>query len=294
MKILITGGTGFIGSKLVPQLLAQGHEVGILTRSKKHTSDHPALTYLQWNGKSMPTGIGLYEAVINLAGASIAGAKWTDEQKEKILQSRVKATRACVEYINRSPSPPKVFLSASAVGYYGVEHKEEIDESAGPGKDFAAEVCRVWEEEANKANCRTIITRIGIVLGKDGGALEKMLPVYKMYLGGRFASGKQGFPWVHIDDIVKSMSFLLNHESASGPFNLTGPELISQGKFSNKLAEALGTKDLFVVPAFMLKLMFGEQAVLFIGGQYPKPQQLESLGYEFDYPQASEALSAVV
>ncbi|MFK7925241.1 MAG: TIGR01777 family oxidoreductase [Bacteroidia bacterium] len=294
MKILITGGTGFIGGHLVPQLLKSGHELGILTRSKKHTSDHPALTYLQWNGKSMPTGIGLYDAVINLAGASIAGAKWTDDQKEKIMQSRVKATRACVEYINRSPSPPQVFLSASAVGYYGVEHEGEIDESASVGTDFAAEVCRVWEDEANKAKCRTIITRIGIVLGKGGGALEKMLPVYKMYLGGKFASGKQGFAWIHIDDIVQSMQFLLEHESAAGPFNLSGPEMISQAIFSNKLADALGTKDFFIVPSFMLKLMFGEQAVLFIGGQYPKPQNLKELGFEFQYPTATQALNAVV
>lgn len=294
MKILLTGGTGFIGGHLVPALLREGHEVAILTRSSKHTSDHPALSYLQWNGKKMPTGIGLYDAVVNLAGASIAGSRWTDEAKEKIMNSRIKATNACVEYINRNPNPPKVFLSASAVGYYGVEHKGVIDETASSGTDFAARVCARWEEEANKANCRTVLPRIGIVLGKDGGALEKMLPVYKMYLGGRFGSGKQGFPWIHIDDIVGAMIHLLTDETAEGPYNLTGPELIDQATFSGKLAEALGTKDFFVVPGFALKLLFGEQAILFLKGQKPKPQKLEALGFDFKYATASEALKAVV
>jgi uncharacterized protein (TIGR01777 family) len=294
LKILITGGTGFIGSKLVPSLLDKGHEVAILTRRTPKDSGHRALTYLQWNGQEMPAGIGLYEVVINLAGASIAGKRWTDEQKDRIMNSRVHATRACVNYINRSPRKPQLFLSASAVGYYGVEHEGEIDESAAAGTDFAAEVCRVWEAEAEKAHCRTIRMRIGVVLGQGGGALEQMLPIYKKYLGGKFGSGKQGFPWIHIDDIVGAMEHFLETPDLEGAFNLTGPEIVDQGSFSNALADALGTKDFFIVPGFVLKIMFGEMAVLFLGGQKARPDHLIKAGYAFKFPDLPEALADVV
>lgn len=294
MKIIITGGTGFIGSHLVPKLLEAGHEVAILTRSKNKKSAHPALTYLTWNGEVFPQGIGLYDVVINLAGASIAGPRWTDARKKLIMDSRIEATQACVNYINRSPSPPSLFLSASAVGYYGVEHSGLVDETADPGTDFAAEVCIAWEEISQKAQCRTINPRIGIVLGKDGGALEQMLPIYKKYLGGKFGSGKQGFSWVHIDDIVGSFLFLLDTVDLTGPVNFTAPELVDQATFSHALADALGTKDLFIVPGFALKLIFGEQAVLFLGGQKAKPAQLERAGYAFRHPKLAGALQALL
>ncbi|MEM7656558.1 MAG: TIGR01777 family oxidoreductase [Bacteroidota bacterium] len=206
MNILITGGTGFIGSYLVPTLTQAGHQVTILSRSQRKSEDR-LLTYLQWTGKEMPQGIGMYDAIINLAGASIGGDKWTDAQKKLIIDSRVDATRACVNYINSSPNPPQVFISASGVGYYGSDVTTPVDESGALGDDFPAKVVKIWEEEANKAECRTVTPRIGVVLETDGGALERMLPLFKMYLGGRFADGKQGFPWVHMQDIVKAFHF---------------------------------------------------------------------------------------
>lgn len=182
MKYLITGGTGFIGTYLTRSLLQDEQEVAILTRSQQ-SSKHRYLTYLQWDGKRMPMGIGLYDVVINLAGASIAGAKWTESYKRKIRQSRLDATRACVEYINHSPNPPQVFVSASAVGIYGVEKDDPVDEEASPGHDFPSEVGVAWEAEAQQANVRTVIPRIGLVLGEDGGLMEKVEPIYRFYLG---------------------------------------------------------------------------------------------------------------
>lgn len=289
MNILITGGSGFIGQHLVPALTAAGHQVAILTRRKK-TSTNRYLTYLEWNGREMPLGIGLYDVVINLAGASIAGARWTEAYKQEIMESRVQATRACVQYINRSPRPPQLFLSASAVGYYGFDATGEVDETSAPGDDFAAEVAQAWEGEAAQARCRTVMMRIAVVLGRDGGALEKMIPIYKAYLGGRFASGQQGFPWIHIDDVVGIIQWLIDQESVAGPVNVSAPEQVSQATFSSALADALGTKDLFIIPKFALNMIFGESAVLFHGGQYVRPAVLAEQGYPFAFPQLKEAL----
>lgn len=293
MNILLTGGTGFIGSYLVPALLNAGHQVTILTRSNKKASK-PGLDYLQWNGESMPMGIGLHEVVINLAGASIAQLRWSEKTKQEIMESRVKATQACVRYINQSPTPPKLFISASAVGYYGIEYEDEIDERARPGKDFAAEVCHRWEEEAKAATCRTIRPRIGIVLGQDGGALPQLLTVHRLYLGGNLGSGKQGFPWIHIRDIVNAFLFFLEHESIEGSVNLTAPQIVTQGRFSDTLAKILGTAAPWVVPRFALKLLFGEAALLLYGGQKAIPRKLQQERFPFEYPELEPALKQLV
>ena len=293
MNILITGGTGFIGSHLVKHFVANQHQVTILSRSEKSSSNR-YITYKKWDAKKMPIGMGIYDVVINLAGASIASDKWTDDRKKVIMDSRINPTRACVKFINSSPNPPKVFLSASGVGYYGIKQDGELNESAGPGDDFASEVCQTWEAEAMKANIRTITMRIAVVLGKGGGALDEMSPIYKMGLGGRFASGKQGFPWIHIDDIVKSVDHLIHTEEVSGPVNMVAPELVSQAKFSKALAAALNRPEIFIVPKFALNMMFGERSLLFWGGQYPIPEKLEKSGFSFDYPNVKESLEAVV
>ncbi|GAB4418014.1 MAG: TIGR01777 family oxidoreductase [Bacteroidia bacterium] len=293
MKVLITGGSGFIGQYLVPALLQGGHEVAVLSRSARK-SQTPHLTYLAWNGQEMPLGIGIYDVVINLAGASIAGSRWTEAYKREILDSRIAATRACVQYINRSPSPPQVFISSSAVGYYGFDARGPVAEDAPAGQDFAAQVAQQWEAEAFKARCRTVALRIAVVLGKGGGALDKMLPIYRWYLGGRFGSGKQGFPWIHIDDVVGIIQWLMSNEAVSGPVNVAAPEQVDQAAFSRALARAAGTADPFVIPAFALHLLFGEQAVLFTGGQHIVPRQLQTHGYAFAYPALAPALASVV
>ena len=293
MNILITGGTGFIGSFLVPKLIQEGHLVTILTRSEKN-SNTPELTYKSWNAREMPMGIGLYDVIINLAGASIAGGRWTKSYKEKIVESRVDATLACVNYINSSPNPPKLFISASAVGYYGVKHEGEIDEKAKVGTDFAAEVCKRWEDEAQKADCRTVIPRIGVVLGEGGGALSQMLPVYKSYLGATLGNGEQGFPWIHIQDVVKALIFIIEHPDLEGPVNLAGPQIIDQEKFSDLLAKTINKKAFFRIPKFALKILFGEQALLFWGGQKVIPRILQREGFRFDFPGVKEALKDIL
>jgi len=293
MKYLITGGSGFIGTHLVRSLLADEHEVAILSRSKK-SSSHRYLTYLKWDGKRMPMGVGLYDVVVNLAGASIAGNKWTEGYKRKIRQSRVDATRACVDYINHSPNPPSVFISASAVGIYGVEHEGPVDESTSPGHDFLAEVGKEWEAEAQKADCRTVMPRIGLVLGEDGGLMEKIEPIYRFYLGGKFANGKQGYPWIHIDDIVGAIRFLVDTETAEGPFNLAAPELITQAQFSHQLAQVMKVWDPWTIPKFALDLLFGEQSLLFWGGQQVIPKKLQAAGYTFKYPTLKPALEDII
>ena len=293
MNILVTGGTGFIGSHLIPSLTKDGHLVTILSRNKKKSKDR-LVSYLEWNGKEMPAGIGLYDVVINLAGASIAGKRWTESRKQLILDSRIHATQACVNYINSSPNPPSLFISASGVGYYGIDKEQEVDEFASPGEDFPANVCKAWEAVADKAECRTVKLRMGVVLGTEGGALEQMLPIYKFYLGGTFASGKQGFPWIHIQDVVNIFQFIMSKPNMEGPVNLVAPHIVDQQSFSHSLADALGTKDFFVVPKFALNLIFGEQAMLFWGGQKTIPRILQREKYQFSFPDLDGALEDLV
>ncbi len=291
MRILITGGTGFIGQHLVPALVLAGHQVSILSRSSK-SDPSKQVDYLKWNGKEMPLGIGLYDVVINLAGASIGQFRWSESDKKEIMDSRIDATRACVEYINTSPNPPFLFISASGSGYYGTQHEEEIHEKARPGNDFPARVCIAWENEAKKAQIRTVIPRIGVVLG-DGGALEKMTGIYQWYLGGKLGSGMQGFPWIHIQDVVKAFLFFLQHEELEGPVNLVAPQIIDQKRLSNTLAREMGVSAPWAVPGFALKLMMGEASVLFLGGQKVIPRVLQREKFRYQFPDIDAALKDI-
>lgn len=293
LNVLITGGTGFIGKHLLARLSVEGHTVTVLTRGNRKSKDR-FITYLQWNGKEMPLGIGVFDVVINLAGAGIADERWTKSRKEEILQSRLDATAACVKYINSSPRKPKVFISASAVGYYGTKYQEEIDEKKKPGDDFTAEVCVKWEEASQKATCRTVNPRIGIVLGKGGGAMKKLVPLYNMYLGGTIAGGKQGFPWIHVDDIVSAFLFCIENEAIEGPVNLVSPQVTDQKTFSGKLADALNKIDPFPAPKFALELVLGERALLLWGGQKAIPRVLQREKFVFKFSELTDALADIV
>lgn len=292
MNILITGGTGFIGSHLVSSFVHDQHKVTILTRGDR-SSNHPLISYRKWDGKSMPLAIGLYDVVINLAGASLADERWTDEFKKEIISSRVNATRACVEYINRSQRPPEVFISASAVGYYGGHSTVETDEKSSPGEDFMAEVCIKWEEAAKGANCRTVTPRIGVILGADGGALPTIAKPFKMGVGGKLGSGTQGFPWMHIVDLVNSYHFMIENEDLTGPVNLCSPNITLQTDFAKALAKELGRPSFFPTPKFLLEMLLGEKSVIVWGGQKVQPKVLEKTGFKYEFADLAEALDDI-
>lgn len=290
MNILITGGSGFIGTKLTESFTADGHQVSILSRSARK-SENRLVSYLQWDGKSFPLATGIFDVIINLAGASIAGGKWTDNYKKEILKSRLDTTQACVNFINKSNRPPKVFVSASAIGFYGGFPEEIKTEEDGPGDDFLGDVCKQWEDASQTTKCRVVNPRIGIVLGLEGGAYPQMVTPYKFWLGGRFASGKQGFSWVHIDDIAGAIRFAVDNETVQGPVNLVAPNWVDQATFSEKLAHSLGVMDLMIVPKFGLQLIFGEKSIILWGGQKVLAKKLEELGYNFKYPDLEAALA---
>ena len=288
MNILVSGGTGFVGSHLVEALVEKGHQVAILTRQQKRSKD-ARITYLQWNGEEIPMGIGIYDAVINLAGAGIADSKWTPGRKKILHDSRILPTKALVNYINKSPRTPQVFLQISAVGYYGNNPSGTQTEDSPLGDGYLAELGTQWEEAAKPAKCRTVLMRLGVVLG-DGGFLDRLLPVYRFYLGGKLGDGKQPLPWIHIEDVVKSMIFCLEKESIEGPINLVAPELVDQKTFSKEFADVMGVADFWTIPKFALEFLFGEMSAVLLGGQRVLPKKLQDTGFEFDHPELEDAL----
>lgn len=295
MNILLTGGTGFLGNALTKSFAKDGHTMTILSRSAK-TSENRHITYAKWNGKEMPLEVRIarFDVVINLVGASIADKRWTDEYKKELLDSRINATRACATYINGCTIKPKVFLSASAVGYYGGDSPLESDENAPNQNDFMGSLCKQWEEAAQGTDVRTVLLRTSVILGKNGGAMAEMLPIYKMCIGGRFASGKQGFSWMHLTDWVAAIRFLIENETISGAVNLVAPKYPTQNEFSNALDKALGRKNIFIIPKFALDIIFGERSILFWGGQKVVPKKLLDAGFVFQYPDLQAALANLV
>ena len=261
MKILITGGTGFVGTKLTSRLIQNGHAVTILTRSLRGAKGaSTGISYLEGD----PTKKGAWQetiknhdAVINLAGASIF-SKWTEEHKKAIRESRVNTTRNIVEGIPSRPERTFTLLSTSAVGYYGFRGDEELNEESPHGDDFLARIAVEWEGEAMKARdkgARVVITRFGIVMGEKGGALSQMIPLFKKYIGGPIGSGKQWFSWVHIKDLSEAFAFLLKHPEISGPVNVCSPNPVRNKDLAKALGKALHKPSFMPAPGFMIKLV---------------------------------------
>jgi uncharacterized protein (TIGR01777 family) len=293
MKIVVSGGTGLIGGALIDRLVKAGHSIVILTRSPQkatHPSDN--VTFASWSQvESAISGSG---AVVNLAGESIAGRRWTVELKKSILSSRVDATSAIVKAINRmSPEHrPKVFVSASAVGFYGDSGDRILTENSPAGGDFLAGVCRMWEAEARgiDKSVRLVIPRIGIVLHPSGGALQKMLLPFKLGIGGPLGSGDQYFPWIHLDDMVTILMECIENESFEGPINAVAPKVVTMNEFSHVLAKILHRPSLFKVPSFALNLALGESAAAVTGSQRVLPEKLDQLSYNWRFAHLDEAL----
>lgn len=300
MKILITGGTGFVGTQLTSRLLREGYEVTILTRSlKRGKITQPNISYLEGD----PTQKGPWQekikdhgAVINLAGASIF-AKWTEEHKQAIRESRLRTTRNIVEGIPERDDQSFALFSASAVGYYGFHEDEELTEDSPPGNDFLAQVARDWEEEASKAKekgARVVITRFGIVLGEKGGALGQMVPLFKKYLGGPIGSGNQWFSWIHIKDLAEAFIFLRKKPTLAGPFNFCAPNPVRNKELAKALGKVLNKPSFMPAPGFLVRLFLGEFGSVILKGQKVIPRRLLDNGFQFQYPDLEKALKDIV
>jgi uncharacterized protein (TIGR01777 family) len=300
MKILITGGTGFVGTQLTSRLIEDRHEVTILTRSLKGAKgSSPGISYLEGDPtKKGPwqDAIKSHDAVINLAGASIF-SKWTEEHKKAIRESRVSTTRNIVEGILSDSSQKITLFSTSAVGYYGFCGDEELTEASPPGNDFLARIAVEWEGEASRAKdkgARVVITRFGIVMGEKGGALSQMIPLFKKYIGGPIGNGKQWFSWVYIKDLAEAFAFLLKHPEISGPVNVCSPNPVRNKDLAKALGKALHKPSFLPAPGFMVKWVLGEFGSVILEGQRVIPRKLLDKGFVFQYPDINKALKSIV
>ena len=300
MKIVIAGGSGFLGSALSRALMRDGHEVCILTRSTT-ASDQPRLSAVQWNpdGTAGPWSnvISGADIVVNLAGESIATTRWAAAHKQKLRDSRLLATRSLTTAIRQAARPPAALISGSAVGYYGDRGNETLTETSPPGTDFLAHLAKDWEAEANTVASltRVALMRTGIVLDRNGGALPKMLPPFRMFVGGPLGDGTQYMPWIHKDDWVRMVSWMMTADGARGPLNVTGPLPVTNTEFSKALGHALRRPSLLPAPAFALRIVLGEMAdALLLSGQRALPVRATDLGFSFRYSNIDDALMSIV
>jgi len=288
MHIVIGGSTGFIGTPLVRSLLAAGHQITRLVRKQNPGSEIPHLKDVLWDPPQDVIELDRIEgadAVINLAGSSIA-RRWTNKQKREILESRVKSTSLLAKAITELRRPPKVFLSISAIGYYGSGGERVFDEADSQGAGFLAEVCAKWEAAARPANAhaRVVHPRFGIVLGKAGGALKKLLPVFRCGFGGPVGSGEQYMSWIGLDDLLSAISFLLSEESLDGPVNIASPQSIQNMEFTAVLAKVLHRPAFLPVPAFALRSLLGQMAdETLLASTRANPAKLLKAGFQFKF-----------
>ncbi len=298
MKVAITGATGFIGKSLCPQLHADGKELVLFARDTRTAqSSFPGARVIEWDAVAGPPPVGSLDgidAVVHLLGEGIANGRWSSSRKRSIRESRVEGTRNLVQALRDSAQPPGLLVSSSAVGFYGSRGDEELDESSEPGGGFLGEVCQAWEAEARAADAlgvRTVLLRTGIVLSPEGGALAKMLPPFRMFVGGALGSGKQWMSWVHMEDEVGLIRHLLNSESLQGPVNATAPAPVTNREFSKTLGRVLSRPAILPVPALALKLLMGEMAQeLLLDGQKVMPRRALADGYRFRFPELEGAL----
>jgi uncharacterized protein (TIGR01777 family) len=298
MKLVITGATGFIGSALCSRLLQRGHNLTLLTRHAPPEASTPAKTWHHWT-PGMPgeweTLLDGADGVINLVGEPIAAKRWTESQKSKIHLSRIDATRSIVEAVAKTKRKPAFLLNGSAVGYYGPHGDEIVTEETPAGSDFLSSVCRAWEEEAQKAQpmgIRVVRLRTGIVLGPHGGALAKMVPPFKFFVGGPLGSGAQWMSWIHLEDEIGLILHLIETPEATGAVNATAPNPATMKLFCQTLGKVMGRPSWAPVPGFALRLMLGEMADMLLTGQRAVPAAAQKLGYQFRYGNLHDALQA--
>lgn len=293
MRILITGGTGLIGTPLIQRLIARSDQVTVLSRSPQKVYSRFCKAVECWTSLQDKDNLNDFDAVINLAGEPIAEKRWTDEQKKILCNSRWKITQRLAELITASKMPPHTFLSGSAVGYYGDQGQVVVTESEQPHDEFTHQLCQHWEALAQNAQSeltRVCLLRTGVVMSLEGGALAKVLPIFKLGAGGPVGHGKQYMPWIHIDDMVSAICYLLDNPTLSGPFNMTAPYPVHNDQFSAILGEVINRPAFIRTPAFAIKTILGESAVLVLGGQQAIPKRLEEAGFQFEYIELRVAL----
>jgi uncharacterized protein (TIGR01777 family) len=293
MRIVIAGGSGLLGRALTARLQRDGDTVGVLTRRPQRAFD------VAWNpdAPSAPWAetVAAADAVINLAGESISGGRWTAARKALLFDSRVRATRALARAVQAAGQKPLAFLSGSAIGIYGARGDEPVSEETPPGSDFLSRLAVEWEREAMAAAhiTRVVLLRTGVVLTREGGALPQMALPFRFFAGGPIGSGRQGVSWIHIDDWVSMVRWALDMPSVTGPLNVTAPEPASNAEFARTLGGVLDRPAFMPAPGFAVRLALGEMADIVLKGQYVFPARAQSLGFRFRYPRLEEALRAI-
>jgi uncharacterized protein (TIGR01777 family) len=302
-QIIITGATGFIGKSLCKQLVQAGYDLVVLSRNPKKGSESlpNQIRVASWDAKTSEGWAdyadGAY-AIINLAGENIGSGRWTPGKKRRILESRLNAGKAVVEAIKKVGNKPKVLIQASGIGIYGNRDDEILDEFSRPGSGFLTEVAKQWEGSTKKVESfgvRHVIIRTGVVLGADGGFLSRVILPFRLFVGGRLGSGNQWIPWIHLDDEVRAICFLMERQNLQGAFNLTAPNPLISKDFFNLLGKTIKRPSWLPVPGFLLSLLLGERArELILSGQRAMPKRLLESGYDFLYPDAKSALREIL
>lgn len=307
MRIVVTGGTGMIGRPLVYELAAAGHKLTVLSRNpdKQRPTLPGGVVVESWDARSLGAWaehVDGADAVINFAGEGIAGDsflpdRWTDEKRRQIRESRLNAGRVVVEAIRAASSRPQVLLQSSAIGYYGPRGDEIVTEESSPGNDFLAQVCVEWEAataDVESLGVRRVVTRTGLVLTEEGGPLERLILPYKLFGGVYFGNGQQWWPWIHMDDEIRALRFLLENSDASGPFNLVSPNPVTNRDFGKALGRAMQRPSYMPVPGFAMRLLVGDVATVVLDGQRAIPKKLEDLGFTFEFSEVEPALMDIV
>lgn len=297
MKILISGASGLLGTNLIPTLQVKNYEVFTLVRKTPKANNEIQWDSLEGFSETEKAKLENFDAVIHLAGDNIASENWSEEKKKKTRDSRVVGTRVLVDALKDTENPPKTFISASATGFYGDGKDEILTEDSPKGEGFLPDLCNDWEIEATKAEsfARVVRMRIGVVLAKNGGALEKMLTPFKFGVGGTIGSGKQWMSWIALDDVIAAIHLFLEDENLSGVFNLTAPNSVRNEEFTDTLGKVLSRPTILPVPAFAIKLLFGEMGEkLLLEGARVVPKRLGATGYKFKFADLESAMREAV
>jgi uncharacterized protein (TIGR01777 family) len=309
MRVIITGGSGLIGGALARDLARAGHEVVVLSRNPGNVRGFPSgVRPVGWDGRTAGgwgNEVEAADVIVNLAGESIAGEslqaillrRWTPDQKRRILESRLNAGKAVIQAIGAAARKPRLLIQSSAVGYYGPQGGEELAEEALAGDDTLARICVAWEDStlaAEGMGMRRLVIRTGVVLSPTGGVLPLVLLPFRLFVGGRLGSGRQWFPWIHIADEVGAIRFLMDTPSASGAYNLTAPQALTNVELSRIIGRVMRRPAFVPVPGSLMRLALGEKATIVLQGQRPTPRRLRDLGYTFRFPDVETALKDLV